>query len=99
MFRKIPWREVCKFLAGAFSVNAGILFYLIRPPTPPTWSATPITYTRPAGSAPHRAGAWNSSHNPGSTAPSGWGNHYNAGAHSGTTPSLPGGSTTTVTSN
>lgn len=28
MFRKIPWREVCKFLAGAFSVNAGILFYL-----------------------------------------------------------------------
>jgi hypothetical protein len=28
MFRKIPWQEVCKFLAGAFFVNAGVLFYL-----------------------------------------------------------------------
>jgi hypothetical protein len=28
MLRKIPWQEVCKFLAGAFFVNAGILFYL-----------------------------------------------------------------------
>ena len=28
MFRKIPWQDVCKFLAGAFFVNAGILFYL-----------------------------------------------------------------------
>jgi hypothetical protein len=28
MFRRIPWQEVCKFLAGAFFVNAGILFYL-----------------------------------------------------------------------
>lgn len=28
MFRKIPWPEVCKFLAGAFFVNAGVLFYL-----------------------------------------------------------------------
>ena len=26
--RKIPWQDVCKFLAGAFFVNAGILFYL-----------------------------------------------------------------------
>jgi hypothetical protein len=24
----IPWQDVCKFLAGAFFVNAGILFYL-----------------------------------------------------------------------
>ena len=28
IFRRIPWQEVCKFLAGAFFVNAGILFYL-----------------------------------------------------------------------
>jgi hypothetical protein len=28
MFRKILWQDVCKFLAGAFFVNAGILFYL-----------------------------------------------------------------------
>jgi hypothetical protein len=28
LFSKIPWRDVCKFLAGAFFVNAGILFYL-----------------------------------------------------------------------
>jgi hypothetical protein len=28
MFRRIPWQEVCKFLAGAFVVNAGFLFYL-----------------------------------------------------------------------
>jgi uncharacterized protein (TIGR02246 family) len=28
MFRRIPWQEVYKFLAGAFFVNAGILFYL-----------------------------------------------------------------------
>jgi hypothetical protein len=28
VFRRIPWRDVCKFLAGAFFVNAGILFYL-----------------------------------------------------------------------
>ncbi len=27
-FRRIPWQDVCKFLAGAFFVNAGILFYL-----------------------------------------------------------------------
>jgi len=27
MFRRIPWQDVCKFLAGAFFVNAGILFY------------------------------------------------------------------------
>jgi hypothetical protein len=25
---KIKWKEVCKFLAGAFFVSAGILFYL-----------------------------------------------------------------------
>jgi hypothetical protein len=28
LFRRIPWQDVCKFLAGAFFVNAGILFYL-----------------------------------------------------------------------
>jgi hypothetical protein len=28
IFRKIPWQDVFKFLAGAFFVNAGILFYL-----------------------------------------------------------------------
>jgi len=28
MARRIPWQDVCKFLAGAFFVNAGILFYL-----------------------------------------------------------------------
>jgi hypothetical protein len=28
MFRSIPWQDVCKFLAGAFFVSAGVLFYL-----------------------------------------------------------------------
>jgi hypothetical protein len=28
MFKRIPWQDVCKFLAGAFFVNAGSLFYL-----------------------------------------------------------------------
>jgi hypothetical protein len=28
MFRRIPWQDVCKFLAGAFLMNVGILFYL-----------------------------------------------------------------------
>jgi hypothetical protein len=29
ILRKIPWQDVCKLLlAGAFFVNAGILFYL-----------------------------------------------------------------------
>jgi uncharacterized protein (DUF486 family) len=28
MFRRIPWQDVCKFLAGAFFVSSGILFYL-----------------------------------------------------------------------
>jgi hypothetical protein len=28
VFGRIPWQDVCKFLAGAFFVNAGILFYL-----------------------------------------------------------------------
>jgi len=36
MFRRIPWQDVCKFLAGAFFVNAGVLFYLwlARVPVP-----------------------------------------------------------------
>jgi len=28
MLRRIPWQDVCKFLAGAFFASAGILFYL-----------------------------------------------------------------------
>ncbi|HYA62389.1 MAG TPA: hypothetical protein VED66_04255 [Candidatus Sulfotelmatobacter sp.] len=28
MFRRVPWQDVCKFLAGAFFESAGILFYL-----------------------------------------------------------------------
>jgi len=28
LFRRIPWQDVCKFLAGAFFVNSGVLFYL-----------------------------------------------------------------------
>lgn len=28
MFKRIPWQDVCKFLAGALFVSAGILFYL-----------------------------------------------------------------------
>jgi hypothetical protein len=28
MFGKIPWKDVCKFLAGAFFVSAGVLLYL-----------------------------------------------------------------------
>lgn len=28
MIRRIPWQDVCKFLAGAFFVSAGVLFYL-----------------------------------------------------------------------
>ncbi len=30
----INWKEVCKFLSGAFFVNAGILFYLYITHTP-----------------------------------------------------------------
>ena len=28
MLRKIPWQDVCKFLAGAFFMNAIFLFYV-----------------------------------------------------------------------
>jgi hypothetical protein len=28
MFTRIPWQDVCKFLAGAFFVSAGVLSYL-----------------------------------------------------------------------
>lgn len=28
MTGKVPWQDVCKFLAGAFFVNCGVLFYL-----------------------------------------------------------------------
>ena len=30
MFRKIPWQDVFKFLAGAFFVSSGVLFYLYQ---------------------------------------------------------------------
>jgi len=28
MFWRTPWQDICKFLAGAFFVSAGVLFYL-----------------------------------------------------------------------
>lgn len=28
MFRRVPWQDVCRFLAGTFFVSAGVLFYL-----------------------------------------------------------------------
>lgn len=28
MFKRISWQDVCKFLAGAFFVSSGILYYL-----------------------------------------------------------------------
>ena len=28
VLKRVPWQDVCKFLSGAFFVNAGILFYL-----------------------------------------------------------------------
>lgn len=28
MFQRIPWQDACKFLAGAFFVSTGVLFYL-----------------------------------------------------------------------
>jgi hypothetical protein len=28
MSGRIPWQDVCKFLAGVFFVSAGVLFYL-----------------------------------------------------------------------
>jgi hypothetical protein len=31
---RINWREVCKFLSGAFFVSAGVLFYLYLTDTP-----------------------------------------------------------------
>jgi hypothetical protein len=31
---RIKWKEVCKFLSGAFFVNAGVLFYLYLTNTP-----------------------------------------------------------------
>ena len=31
---RISWREVCKFLSGAFFVSAGVLFYLYLTNTP-----------------------------------------------------------------
>jgi len=36
MFSRITWQDVCKFLAGAFFVNAGVLFslYLARVSVP-----------------------------------------------------------------
>ena len=45
MFRRIPWQEVCKFLAGAFFVNAGILFYLYLTRVPVPLLGTNFTQT------------------------------------------------------
>jgi hypothetical protein len=28
MLKRVPWQEVCKFLAGAFFMNSAMLFYL-----------------------------------------------------------------------
>ena len=38
---RINWKEVCKFLSGAFFVSAGILFYLWLTSTPmPIWGTS-----------------------------------------------------------
>ena len=38
---RINWKEVCKFLSGAFFVSAGILFYLWLTNTPmPVWGTS-----------------------------------------------------------
>jgi hypothetical protein len=45
IFGRIPWQDVCKFLAGAFFVSAGILFYLhMARVSVPIW-ATSFTAT------------------------------------------------------
>lgn len=46
IFGRISWQDVCKVLAGAFFVNAGIFFYLYLarvsvPPLGTSFAATP----------------------------------------------------------
>lgn len=45
MFKRIHWPDVCKFLAGAFFVNAGILFYLYLAKVPVPILGTGIVET------------------------------------------------------
>jgi hypothetical protein len=45
MFRRIPWQDVCKFLAGAFFVNSGVLFYLYLARVPVPLLGTRFTET------------------------------------------------------
>jgi hypothetical protein len=42
---RINWREVCKFLSGAFFVSAGILFYLYLTNTPVPLLGTSIVFS------------------------------------------------------
>jgi hypothetical protein len=42
---RIDWKEVCKFLSGAFFVNAGILFYLYLTNTPVPLLGTNIVFS------------------------------------------------------
>jgi hypothetical protein len=45
MFSRIPWQDVCKFLAGAFFVNSGVLFYLYLARVPVPLLGTRFTET------------------------------------------------------
>ena len=45
LFRRIPWQDVCKFLAGAFFVNSGVLFYLYLARVSVSLLGTSITQT------------------------------------------------------
>ena len=42
---RIPWQDVCKFLAGAFFVSAGVLFYLYLARVPVPILGTSLTET------------------------------------------------------
>jgi hypothetical protein len=45
MCKKIPWPGACQFLAGAFCVNAGVLFYLYVARVPGPLLGTRFTQT------------------------------------------------------
>ena len=51
MFRRIPWQDVCKFLAGGFFVSAGILFYLYMARVPVPLLGTHFIQTPEIGGA------------------------------------------------
>ena len=56
VFRTIPWQEVCKFLAGGFFVNAGILFYLyVARVSVPLWGTGFIETPEVSGVRSNRA--------------------------------------------